>query len=50
MFRKHLRLTLDIKINFLERIKKITQKNSKTMGLLRKFQTNFAKIVSTYYR
>ena len=38
LFRKHLGLTLDIKLNFLEYIKSITKKISKTMGLLHKFQ------------
>ena len=43
LFQKHLGLTLDIKLNFSEHIKKyyqkihITKKNNKTMGLLRKF-------------
>ena len=35
---KHLALTLDVKLNFVEHIKNITQKISKTIGLLRKFQ------------
>ena len=35
---KHLGLTLDVKLNFVEHIKNITQKISKTMGLLRRFQ------------
>ena len=35
---KHLRLTLDFKLNFVERIKNITQKITKTAGLLRRFQ------------
>ena len=35
---KHLGLTLDVKLNFVELIKNITQKNSKTTSLLRKFQ------------
>ena len=35
---KHLGLTLDVKLNFVEHIKNITQKISKTMGLLRTFQ------------
>ena len=34
---KHLGLTLDVKLNFVEHIKNITQKISKTMGLLRRF-------------
>ena len=38
MFEKHLGLTLDVKQNFVEHIKNITQKISKTMGLLRRFQ------------
>ena len=38
LFQKHLGLSLDIKLNFSEHIKSITKKNSKTMGLLRKFQ------------
>ena len=43
LFQKHLGLTLDIKLNFSEHIKKyyqkihITKKINKTMGLLRKF-------------
>ena len=36
--KKHLGLTLDVKLNFVEHIKNITQKISKTMGLLRRFQ------------
>ena len=35
---KHLGLTLDVKLNFVEHIKNITQKISKTMGLLRTFK------------
>ena len=35
---KHLGLTLDVKLNFVEQIKNITQNISKTMGLLRRFQ------------
>ena len=35
---KHLVLTLDVKLNFVKHIKNITQKISKTMGLLRRFQ------------
>ena len=35
---KHLGLTLDVKLNFVEHIKNITQKISKTMCLLRRFQ------------
>ena len=35
---KHLGLTLDVKLNFVEHIKNITQKITKTMGLLRTFQ------------
>ena len=35
---KHIGLTLDVKPNFVEHIKNITQKTSKTMGLLRIFQ------------
>ena len=38
LFQTHLGLTLDIKLNFLEHIKGITKKISKTMCLLRKFQ------------
>ena len=38
LFQKHLGLTLDIKLNFSEHIKRITKRISKTMGLLRKFQ------------
>ena len=38
LFQKHLDLTLDIRLNFSERIKSIAKKISKTMGLLRKFQ------------
>ena len=30
---KHLGLTIDVKLNFVEHIKNITQKISKTMGL-----------------
>ena len=35
---KHLGFTLDVKLNFAELIKNITQKISKTMGLWRRFQ------------
>ena len=35
---KHIGLTLDVKLNFVEHIKNITQKISKTMGLLRRYQ------------
>ena len=35
---KHLGLTLDVKLNFVEHIKNITQKFSRTMDLLRRFQ------------
>ena len=35
---KRFGLTLDVKLNFVEHIKNITQKTSKTMGLLRRFQ------------
>ena len=35
---KHLGLTLDVKLNFVEHIKNITKKISKTMGLLGRFQ------------
>ena len=38
MSQNHLGLKLDININFLKHIKDITQKCSKTMGLLRKIQ------------
>ena len=38
LFQKHLRLTLDLKLNFSKHIKSITQKISKTMCLLREFQ------------
>ena len=38
LFQKHLGLTLDIKLNFLEHMRNITKNNSKAMGLLRKFQ------------
>ena len=34
----HLGLTLDVKLNFVEHIENITQKISKTMGLLRRLQ------------
>ena len=36
--KKRLGLTLDVKLNFVEHIKNVTQKISKTMGLLRRFQ------------
>ena len=39
MFQKRLGLTLDVKLNFVEHIKNITQKASKTMGLLSRFQS-----------
>ena len=35
---KYLRLTLDVKLNFVEHLKYITQKISRTMGLLHRFQ------------
>ena len=35
---KHLGLTLDVKLYFVEHIKNITQKINETMGLLRRFQ------------
>ena len=35
---KHLGLTLEVKLNFVEYIKNITQKISKPMGVLRRFQ------------
>ena len=39
LFQKHLGLTLDVTLNFSKHIKSITKKkNSKTLGLLRKFQ------------
>ena len=38
LFQKHLGLTLDVKLNFSEHIKRITRKISKTMSLLRKSQ------------
>ena len=38
LFQKHLGITLDIKLNFSEHIKRITRKISKTKGLLRNFQ------------
>ena len=43
IFHKHFDLTLDIRSNFLENIKFISKKNSKTFALLRKFQPIFAK-------
>ena len=39
MFQKRLGLTLDVKLNFVEHVKNITQKASKTMGLLSRFQS-----------
>ena len=47
LFLKRLHLILDIKSNFLEHIKSITKKISKTMGLLHKISTNFAKVISS---
>ena len=44
---KHLGLTLDVKLNFVEHIKNITQKISKTMGLLRRYQPIHPKIIPT---
>ena len=41
LFQKHLGLTLDIKLNVSEYIKRITKKISKTMGVLRKFRQIF---------
>ena len=38
MFQKHLGLTLDVEMNFVEHIENITQKISKTMGLVLIFQ------------
>ena len=49
LLQKNLGLTLDIKLNFSENIKNITKKNSKTMGLLRKFRKSFAKVISSHY-
>ena len=39
IFKEHLGLTLDVKLNFVELIKNITQKISKIMGLLGRFQS-----------
>ena len=39
----HLGLTLDVKLNFGEHIKNITQKISKIMGLWRRFQPIFPR-------
>ena len=47
LFLKRLHLILDIKSNFLEHIKSITKKISKTMGLLNEISTNFAKVISS---
>ena len=38
IYQKHLELTLNTKLNFVEHIKNITQKIRNTMGLLRRFQ------------
>ena len=38
IFQKHLGLTLCVKLNYVEHIKNITQKISKAIGLLRRFQ------------
>ena len=38
IFQKHRGLTLDVKLNFVEQIKNITRKISKTTGLLRRLQ------------
>ena len=38
IFQKHLGLTLGVKLNYVEHIKNITQKISKAIGLLRRFQ------------
>ena len=45
LFQKHLGLTLDIKLNFLEHIKSITKKISKTMGLY----VNFDKFCQVHF-
>ena len=45
LFQKHLGLTLDIKLNFLEHIKSITKKISKTMGLY----VNFDKFCHVHF-
>ena len=52
---KHLGVTLDVKRNFVEHIKNITQKISKKMGLLRRFQpilprSSLLTIYKTYIR
>ena len=51
LFQKQLRLTLDIKLNISEHIKSITQKISKTVGLLRKFQQILPRLsLLTFYK
>ena len=40
---QNLGLTLDVNLNFVKHIKNITQKISKTMGLLRRFQPIFPR-------
>ena len=48
MFQKYLGLTLNIKLNFSEHIKYTTQKISKNMVLLRKFQSILPKVISSH--
>ena len=51
LFQKQLGLTLDIKLNISEHIKSITQKISKTVGLLRKFQQILPRLsLLTFYK
>ena len=51
LFQKQLCLTLDIKLNISEHIKSITQKISKTVGLLRKFQQILPRLLLlTFYK
>ena len=47
---KHLGLTLDVKLNFVDHIKNTTQKISKTMALLRRFQPilPISSLLTTY--
>ena len=43
MFQKHLGLTEDLKLNFLEHMKNITRKIGKTMYMMRKCQSIIPK-------
>ena len=51
MFQKHLGLTEDLKLNFLEHLKSITRKIGKTMYMMRKCQSIIPKSsLLTFYQ